>query len=56
MANFQLKNEDPDTQKTAAEDYANHEKVDYYFKLPHFQFLQATFSFLGRNQWFNKNC
>lgn len=47
MASFQLKkNEDPDIQKTVAEDYANHKKVEYYFKIPHFHFLQATFSFL----------
>lgn len=38
------------TKTIVAENDANHEKVEYYFKIPHFQSSQATFSFLGEKQ------
>lgn len=45
------KTKTPTTKKNiVAEDDANHEKVEYYFKIPHFQSSQATFSFLGEKQ------
>lgn len=50
MASFQLKKKKmktPTTNKTVSGDDANHEKVEYYFKIPHFQSLQATLPFLS---------